>query len=74
MSTVAVANRFVTPRARHFPFLADDTDSDTPSSLQEAIEALQEESVANGNDKLTLDEINAIIAECRAEARREAQQ
>ena len=37
--------------------------------IQEAFEALQKESVANGTDKMTMDEINAIIAEVRAETR-----
>ena len=38
--------------------------------LQEAFEDLQKESIANGNDKMTLDDINALIAECRQEKSR----
>jgi hypothetical protein len=33
--------------------------------LQGAFEALQKESVANGNDKMTMDEIDDMISECR---------
>jgi len=37
--------------------------------LLDAIHAIQEDSVTNGTDEMTLDEINEIIAECRREAR-----
>jgi hypothetical protein len=33
--------------------------------LQGAFEALKKESVANGNDKMTMDEIDDMISECR---------
>ena len=33
----------------------------------EAIKAAQEQSVINGTDKMTMDEIDSIIAECRKE-------
>ena len=36
--------------------------------LKEAFRAMQEQSVINGTDDITLDEINAIIQECRQEA------
>ena len=64
-------NMFVkaTLRARTLPFAISDLDSKKQSriELQEAFEDLQKESAANGNDKMTMDDINAIIAECRQE-------
>ena len=64
-------NMFVkaTLRARTLPFAVSDIDSKKQArmELQEAFEDLQQESVANGNDKMTLDDINAIISECRQE-------
>jgi len=64
-------NMFVkaTLRARTLPFAISDIDSKKQArmELQEAFEDLQQESVANGNDKMTLDDINAIISECRQE-------
>ena len=38
-------------------------------SLKDAFETLQQESLANGNDDMSLDEINSIIAEVRNEYR-----
>ena len=64
-------NMFVkaTLRARTLPFAVSDIDlkKQARMELQEAFEDLQKESLANGNDKMTLDDINAIIAECRQE-------
>jgi len=64
-------NMFVkaTLRTRTLPFTVSDIDSrkQTRLELQEAFEDLQKESAANGNDKMTLDDINALIAECRRE-------
>jgi len=64
-------NMFVkaTLRSRTLPFVVSDIDSkkQVRMELQEAFENLQKESVANGNDKMTMDDINAIIAECRQE-------
>ena len=64
-------NMFVkaTLRARALPFAVSDLDSRKQArlELQEAFEDLQKESVANGNDKMTMDDINALIAECRQE-------
>jgi len=37
--------------------------------LGEAFEAMQKQSIINGTDKMTMDEINDIIAECRREER-----
>ena len=39
--------------------------------LKEVLRAMQVESVKNGTDKMTLEEINGIIAECREEMREE---
>ena len=62
-------NMFVkaTLRTRALPFTVSDIDSRKQArfELQEAFEDLQKESVANGNDKMTMDDINALIAECR---------
>ena len=66
-------NMFVkaTLRTRTLPFAVSDLDSKKQKQarmeLQEAFEDLQKESIANGNDKMTMDDINAIIAECRQE-------
>jgi len=64
-------NMFVkaTLRARTLPFSVSDIDlkKQARMELQEAFEDLQKESLANGNDKMTMDDINAIIAECRQE-------
>ena len=58
-----------TLRTRTLPFTVSDIDSRKQArfELQEAFEDLQKESVANGNDKMTMDDINALIAECRRE-------
>lgn len=60
-------NMFVkaTLRTRTLPFAVSDINS--RKEFQEAFEALQNESIANGNDKMTMDDINAIISECRQE-------
>ena len=67
-------NMFVkaTLRARTLPFAVSDIDTRKQArlELQEAFEDLQKESLANGNDKMTLDDINALIAECRQEKSR----
>ena len=64
-------NMFVkaTLRARTLPFAVSDIDSRKQARLEllEAFEDLQKESVVNGNDKMTMDDINALIAECRQE-------
>ena len=67
-------NMFVkaTLRARTLPFTVSDIDTRKQArlELQEAFEDLQKESLANGNDKMTMDDINALIAECRQEKSR----
>jgi len=64
-------NMFVkaTLRSRKLPFVVGDIslNTQTRKDLQEAFKALQDESIANGNDKMSLDEINSIISECRHE-------
>jgi hypothetical protein len=48
------------------PFVVTDNScARARKELQEAFEALQKEAVANGNDKMTMDEIDAMISECR---------
>jgi DNA-damage-inducible protein J len=66
-------NMFVkaTLRARTLPFAVSDIDTRKQSRLDflQTIEAMQEQSVINGTNNITLDEINNIIAEVRAESR-----
>jgi len=68
-------NMFVkaTLRARTLPFAVSDLDSKKQAriELQEAFRAAQEESVKNGTDGMTMDEIDEIIAETRREKRGE---
>jgi len=58
-----------TLRTRALPFTVSDIDTRKQARLElhEAFEDLQKESVANGNDKMTLEDINVLIAECRRE-------
>jgi len=62
-------NMFVkaTLRTRTLPFAVSDIDSRKQArlDLQEAFEDLQKESAANGYDKMTMDDINSLVAECR---------
>jgi len=51
--------------------LAKKSRQEAKGRLREAIKSVHEDSVRNGTDKVTMDEINAIIAECRAEMRAE---
>jgi DNA-damage-inducible protein J len=63
-------NMFVkaTLRTRTLPFIISDNSSmQARKELGEAFESLQKESIANGNDKMTMDEINAMITKCRQE-------
>ena len=64
-------NMFVkaTLRTRALPFIVSDINSNMQlrKELQDAFEILQKEAVANGTDKMTIDEINAIISEVRQE-------
>jgi len=60
-------NMFVkaTLRTRELPFTITDVGSPARKAFGEAFKAAQEQSVINGTDNITLDEINSIIAECR---------
>ena len=53
-----------------FPVTAVEADSQKKArnELKEVFRAMQEQSVVNGTDNMTLDDINAIIRECRQEA------
>ena len=51
------------------PVIADDSQMQARKELGEAFRAIQEDSVRNGTDKITMDEIDALIAECRQERR-----
>ena len=67
-------NMFVkaTLRSRVLPFPVTDLDPAPLSSrqrLKDAFEAMQNQSVKNGNDGITLEEINTIIAEVRREGK-----
>ena len=70
-------NMFVkaTLRARTLPFAVSDIDTRKQARKEflETIEAMQAQSVINGTDKITMDEINDIITEVRQESRRQAQ-
>lgn len=58
-------------RTQGIPFPITAIDIETPKKarkeLKEAFRAAQEQSVINGTDDMSMDEINDIIAECRQE-------
>jgi len=56
-------------RQQRIPFAMDLNEQSTPKTLKEAFELLQEESKTNGTDEMTMDEIDAEIAEYRREKR-----
>ena len=60
-------------RTQGIPFILSAIDVDPQMKARknfgEAMRAAQEQSIINGTDKLTLDEINEIIAEVRQEMR-----
>ena len=56
-------------RERRIPFSMDLNERSSPKTLKDAFEALQSESIANGTEDMTLDEINAEIAATRKEKR-----
>ena len=66
-------NMFIkaTLRNRELPFAVTDIEpqSKARKELQEAFRAAQIQSVINGTDKMTMEEIDAEIAECRREKR-----
>ena len=59
-------------REQRIPFSMDLRETDAPKSLKEAFEALQNASLDNGTDKMSLDEINAEITSARKEKRANA--
>ena len=67
-------NMFVkaTLRTRELPFTVTDIDSQMQAKkkFKEIFEKAQQESIINGTDEITMDEINDIIAECRQEDRK----
>ena len=56
-------------RQQRIPFALDVNDTTTVTSLMEAIEALQKESVHNGTSEMTMDEIDAEITAYRMKKR-----
>jgi len=52
-------------RLRKIPFNMDLNETPKKNTLKDAFEALQNESLVNGNTDLSLDEINDIVAEVR---------
>ena len=69
-------NMFVkaTLRARSLPFAVSDIDTkkQAKNDFLKTIEAMQMQSIINGTDKMTMDEIDDIITEVRHESRRQA--
>jgi addiction module RelB/DinJ family antitoxin len=58
---------------RILPFVVTDYSSRKTARerMRDAFKIAQEDSVANGTDGMTMDEINAVIEECRRERRAE---
>jgi DNA-damage-inducible protein J len=75
MNMTTAFNMFIkaTLRTRELPFVVADFESQrrkqAKKELKEVIEVCQRQSVINGTDKITMDEINAEIAACRREMR-----
>ena len=67
-------NMFVkaTLRTRELPFIVSDIDAQRKArkELYDVFKSMQEDSIKNGTDKMTMDEIDEIIAECRQEKRK----
>jgi addiction module RelB/DinJ family antitoxin len=63
-----------TLRARTLPFAVSDIDTRKLARKEflTTIEAMQAQSVINGTDKITMDEIDDIITEVRQESRKQA--
>ncbi|MCL2109172.1 MAG: type II toxin-antitoxin system RelB/DinJ family antitoxin [Oscillospiraceae bacterium] len=72
MNVTTAINMFIkaTLRTRQLPFAVIDSDPKLQSKLEllEVIESIQKQSVINGTDNMSLDEINGIISECRVQA------
>ena len=58
-------NATLQSRSLPFTFIDISLEKQAKLELQVAFEDLQKESVANGNDNMTMDEINEIITVCR---------
>jgi len=56
-------------REQRIPFNMDLREGSTSETLKDAFNALQMDSIANGTDNMTLEEINAEIAAMRKEKR-----
>ena len=56
-------------RERRIPFNMDLNERSSPITLNDAFKALQSESITNGTENMTLDEINDEIAATRKEKR-----
>jgi DNA-damage-inducible protein J len=71
INTTTAFNMFVkaTLRTRELPFIITDNEPkrQARNELKEAFRAAQEQSIINGTDKMTLDEINAEIKQSRKE-------
>ena len=63
-------------RNRALPFIVTDSTAEEQNNqiiltrMKNAVQAMREQSMANGNADMSLDEINAEIAACRQERRR----
>jgi len=73
ITITAAFNMFIkaTLRTRELPFAVTDLESrrQAGKELYDAFRAMQEQSVINGTDKMTMEEIDEIIAESRRERR-----
>ena len=76
MNITTAFNMFIkaTLRSRQLPFSVTDVETEELKkmakkrvTLKEAFQAAQEQSVINGTDKMTMDEIDEIISEARRE-------
>ncbi len=54
-------------RQQKIPFALEIESKTAREKLRDAIEAIQVQSVLNGTDNMTMDEIDEIIKECRTE-------
>ncbi len=52
---------------KKIPFTLEVVEKSARTKLGEAFEAMQKQSVLNGTDDMTMDEINSMIAECKRE-------
>ena len=75
INATSAVNMFIknVVRTRTLPFIVTDTEEQSNSvtmlRMKNAIQVMREQSVANGNAKMSMDEINAEIAASRQERR-----